>query len=114
MNILHTWNVKELTSLHRHIMVSSVKLELTSTLDKFTITDTLDIELPSNHSKDMVSFDDVTEEMCLEWTDNIFSKRKKDALIEKNEQSLKNMHNEYYVKFIRKYSEDKLPWNKSG
>jgi hypothetical protein len=95
-------------------MVSSVKLELTSTLDKFTITDTLDIELPGNHSRDMVSFDDVTEEMCLEWTDSIFSKRKKDALIAKNEQSLKNMHNEYYVKFIRKYSEDTLPWNKSN
>jgi hypothetical protein len=95
-------------------MVSSVKLELTSTLDRFTITDIIDVELPSNHSRDMVSFDNVTEEMCLEWTDGIFSKRKKDALIAKNEHSLKNMYNEYYVKFIRKYSEDKLPWNKSG
>jgi hypothetical protein len=113
MNILHTWKVKELTSLHRHIMVSSVKLELTSTLDRFTIIDTLDIELPSNHSRDMVSFNDVTEEMCLEWTDNIFSKRKKDALIEKNEQILKNMYYEYYIKFIRKYSKDELPWNRS-
>jgi uncharacterized protein YnzC (UPF0291/DUF896 family) len=113
MNILHTWNVKELTSLHRHIMVSSVKLELTSTLDRFTIIDTLDIELPSNHSRDMVSFNDVTEEMCLEWTDNIFSKRKKDALIEKNEKILKNMYYEYYIKFIRKYSKDELPWNRS-
>jgi hypothetical protein len=113
MNILHTWNIKELTSFHRHIMVSSVKLELTSTLDRFTIIDTIDIELPKNYSRDMVSFNDVTEEMCLEWTDNVFSRPRKEALVVKNEQILKNMYDRYYVKFIRKYSEDEFPWNKN-
>jgi len=113
MNIEHTWNIVEITTSHMHIMVSSVKLELTSTLDRFTIKDTIDIDLIKNFSRDMILFEDVTEEMCLEWTDKL-GKFQKEKLIKQHQDKLNFMYEDWYMRCNRKYSEEKLPWNKNN
>lgn len=110
MNIEHTWNIVEITTSHMHTMVSSVKLELTSTLDRFTVKYTIDIDLIKNFSRDMILFENVTEEMCLQWAESA-GKSLKLRLVNANEAKLKNMYDEYYVKFNRKYSKDEFPWN---
>ena len=113
MNIEHTWNIVEITTLHMHIMVSSLKLELTSSLDRFVVKDTVDILLPKNFSESMVPFESVTEEMCLKWAED-HGKARKQSLVNSNETKLKNMYDTYYVKFIRTYAKDEFPWNKAS
>jgi hypothetical protein len=92
-------------------MVSSLKLELTSSLDRFIVNGTVDIPLPKNFSESMVPFESVTEEMCLKWAED-HGKAIKQSLINSNEAKIKNMYDTYYVKFIRTYTKDEFPWNK--
>jgi hypothetical protein len=113
MNIEHSWKIVEITTTQMHIMVSSVKLELTSVLGKFAVKDIINIPLPKNFSQSMVPFESVTEEMCLKWAED-HGKPRKQGLLSSNELKLKNMHDAYYTKFIRTYTNDEFPWNKAA
>jgi hypothetical protein len=113
MDIQHSWKVVGLTSQRRQIMITTVELQLTSTLDMFTLVDTITVAVPPNFSESLVQFEDVTEEMCIEWTD-ILGKFQKEKLIKQHQDKLTFMYEDWYMRCNRKYSEEKLPWNKNN